>query len=389
LLTPPFTFTLHKRDGTARLSTFMTPHGAIEMPAFAPVGTQANVKTLEPRDLHEAGCQLVLANTYHLYLRPGHRLIEQLGGLHAFMGWPGPILTDSGGYQVFSLAHQRKLDEDGVTFRSHIDGSLHRFTPELVMEIEQTLGADIAMVLDECAEPLDRDYLAKALARTHRWAARCRAAHTRADQALFGIVQGGIFPDLRRQSAEFLRTLAFPGYAIGGLAVGETKTQMYATLDETCPLLPEDKPRYLMGVGAPEDVIEAVARGVDFFDCVLPTRLARNGALLTPTGRINLRSAQFAADPQPVQADCACYTCRTFSRAYLRHLYKAGEISALRFGTIHNVYFMLDLMRQIRSAIASGTFADFRAGFLDRYQISNQAVRHEQRARYLAAVRNA
>jgi queuine tRNA-ribosyltransferase len=357
------------------------------MPAFAPVGTQANVKTLEPRDLHEAGCQLILANTYHLYLRPGHRLIEQLGGLHPFMGWHGPILTDSGGYQVFSLAHQRKLDEDGVTFRSHIDGSLHRFTPELVMEIEQALGADIAMVLDECAEPLDRDYLVKALARTHRWAVRCRDAHTRTDQALFGIVQGGIFPDLRRQSTEFLRTLDFPGYAIGGLAVGETKAQMYATLDETCPFLPEDKPRYLMGVGAPEDVVEAVARGVDFFDCVLPTRLARNGALLTPTGRMNLRSAQYAADPQPVQEDCACYTCRTFSRAYLRHLYKAGEISALRFGTIHNVTFMLDLMRQIRSAIASGTFADFRAGFLDRYQISNQAVRHEQRARYLATVR--
>jgi queuine tRNA-ribosyltransferase len=382
-----FSFVLHSTDGAARRSSFTTPHGTLELPAFAPVGTLANVKTLEPRDLAEAGCQLILANTYHLYLRPGHRLIEQLGGLHRFMAWDGPILTDSGGFQVFSLAHQRKVDEEGVTFRSHIDGSLHRFTPERVMEIEQALGPDIAMVLDECAEPLDRDYLISALARTHRWAERCRAAHTRPDQALFGIVQGGIYPDLRRASAEFLRQLDFPGYAVGGLAVGETKEQMYATLDETCPLLPADKPRYLMGVGAPEDIVEAVYRGIDFFDCVLPTRLARNGALLTPTGRINMRSAQYAEDPRPVQEDCGCYTCRTFSRAYLRHLYKAGEISALRFGTIHNVYFMADLMRQIRAALEAGRFADFRATFLAGYRISDQQMRHEQRARFRSTQR--
>ncbi len=381
----PFTFDLHASDGSARRGTFHTPHGPIATPVFAPVGTLANVKTLEPRDLHEAGCDLILANTYHLYLRPGHELIRDLGGLHQFMGWDNPILTDSGGFQVFSLAEQRQLDDDGVTFRSHIDGSQHRFTPERVMEIEQALGPDIAMVLDECPEPLDRGYNVQALDRTHRWAERCRAAHTRADQALFGIVQGGIFPDLRVQSAEFLRDLDFPGYAIGGLAVGETKTQMYETLSVTCPALPSDKPRYLMGVGAPEDVVEAVYRGIDFFDCVLPTRIARNGALFTPEGRLNLRNAQFAADARPVQADCGCYTCRTFSRAYLRHLYKANEITALRLGTIHNIWFMQQLMRDVRTAIEAGTFGDFREGFLSRYTISNQKVRHEQRAQYAAA----
>lgn len=348
------------------------------MPAFAPVGTQANVKTLEPRDLHESGTQFILANTYHLYLRPGHHLVEAMGGLHSFMRWFGPILTDSGGYQVFSLAHQRKLDSDGVTFRSHIDGSLHRFTPEVVMEIQQALGSDIAMVLDECAPPLDYAYNQKALQRTHHWAERCRQAHSRVDQALFGIVQGGVFPDLRLQSAEFLRQLDFPGYAVGGLAVGETKEQMIATLAVTCPALPEHKPRYLMGVGAPEDIIEAINAGIDLFDCVLPTRLARNASLLTPTGRISLRNAQYAEDARPLQEDCTCYTCRTFSRAYVRHLYRAGEITALRLGTIHNVHFMADLMRQIRQAIAERRFADFREQYLAQYRISNQAVRHEQ-----------
>ncbi|MFN8487308.1 MAG: tRNA guanosine(34) transglycosylase Tgt [Caldilineaceae bacterium] len=383
-----FHFTLHKTEGAARLSTFQTPHGAIQMPAFAPVGTLANVKTLEPRDLHEAGCELLLSNTYHLYLRPGHRLIEQFGGLHRFMGWSGPILTDSGGFQVFSLAHQRQLDEDGVTFRSHIDGSRHRFTPELVMEIEQALGPDIAMVLDECADPLNHDYIVQALERTHRWAERCKKAHARADQALFGIVQGGIFPELRLASAHFLTELDFTGYAVGGLAVGETKEEMYKTLDITCPALPIDKPRYLMGVGAPEDIVEAVYRGIDMFDCVLPTRIARNGALLTPYGRVNIRNAQYAEDPRPVQEDCACYTCRNFSRAYLRHLYKAEEITGLRLGTIHNVHFMLEFMRQIRAAITEDRFGEFRTAFLARYQISNQTVRHQQRERFLANQRS-
>ena len=375
-----FQFELHVADGGARCSTLSTPHGPVEMPAIAPVGTQANVKTLEPRDLCEAGASLILSNTYHLYLRPGHQLIERMGGLHCFMGWDGPILTDSGGYQVFSLAGSRKLGDDGVLFRSHLDGSLHQFTPEKVMEIEQALGPDIAMVLDECPPPLDRLYNEEALERTHRWAERCRRAHRRADQALFGIVQGGIFADLRLRSVEFLCQLEFPGYAIGGLAVGETKEQMYAMLDVVGPALPADKPRYLMGVGAPEDIVEAVARGVDLFDCVLPTRVARNGQLLTPDGRMNLRNAQYAEDPRPVQEECRCYTCRTFSRAYLRHLYKAGEISALRLGTIHNVYFMVDLMRQIRAAIRSGGFGSFRQRFLERYQMTNQTVRHAQRA---------
>ncbi len=375
----PFSFELHQRDGNTRLSTFHTPHGPIAMPAFAPVGTLANVKTLEPRDLAEVGATLVLANTYHLYLRPGHELVQRLGGLHGFMRWDGPMLTDSGGYQVFSLAHRRRLDDDGVTFRSHIDGSIHRFTPERVMEIEQALGADIAMVLDECPDPLDQAYNEAALQRTHRWAERCKNAHQRTDQALFGIVQGGIFPELRRQSAEFLGQLDFPGYAVGGLAVGETKEQMYQTLDVTCPYLPDDKPRYLMGVGAPEDIVEAVGRGIDFFDCVLPTRIARNGAVLTPQGRLNLRKAEHAEDVRPIQEGCTCYTCRTFSRAYLRHLFKAKEITGLRLATIHNVHFMMQLMAQIRLAIAEGTFDDFRAAFLENYTLSDQTVRHQQR----------
>lgn len=384
-MTTYFRFEVHKTCGHARLSTLDTPHGPIQMPAFAPVGTQANVKTLEPRDLHELGAQLLLANTYHLFLRPGHRLVERMGGLHAFMAWPGPLLTDSGGYQVFSLAHQRKLDDDGVTFRSHIDGSRQRFTPESVMEIEQALGPDIAMVLDECPDPLDLAYNRQALERTHRWAERCKRAHTRPDQALFGIVQGGIFPELRAASAAFLTKLDFTGYAIGGLAVGETKEEMYSILDSTCPQLPIHKPRYLMGVGAPEDIVEAVSRGIDFFDCVLPTRTARNGSLFTPEGRINIRNAQYAEDPRPVQEGCGCYTCRTFSRAYLRHIYKAGEITALRLCTIHNVYFMLDLMRQIRQAIAEETFDAYRAGFLARYRITDQTVRHAQRRERQAA----
>lgn len=384
-----FRFEQHTTDDRARRSTFHTPHGPIEMPAFAPVGTLANVKTLEPRDLDELGCELILANTYHLYLRPGHERVQRMGGLHKFMGWSGPILTDSGGYQVFSLAHQRRVDDDGVTFRSHIDGSLHRFTPERVMEIEQALGPDIAMVLDECPDPLDRRYNEQALIRTHCWAERCKLAHTRADQALFGIVQGGIFVDLRQASAVFLAALDFPGYAVGGLAVGETKEQMYATLDGTCPALPGDKPRYLMGVGAPEDILEAVGRGIDLFDCVLPTRIARNASLLTPDGRINMRNAKFAEDPRPVQEDCTCYTCRTFSRAYLRHLYKANEITALRLGTIHNVHFLLKLMADIRAAIVEKRFDELRAAFLERYRISNQEVRHEQRRRRRAGLINA
>ncbi len=377
-----FRITAADPASAARTGVLTTPHGSLPTPAFAPVGTQATVKTLTPRDLEQLGARMILTNTYHLYLRPGVAVIQDFGGLHGFTGWNGPLLTDSGGFQVFSLAQMRKVDRDGVTFRSHIDGSLHRFTPESVIAAQEALGADIIMCLDECAEPLDRRYSEEALERTHEWAVRCKAAHRRSDQALFGIVQGGIFPELRRASAQVLRALDFPGYAIGGLSVGETKAQMYATLEVTVPELPTSKPRYLMGVGAPEDIIEAVARGIDLFDCVLPTRLARNGALLTRRGRINLRNARYAADPLPVEPGCQCYTCQYFSRAYLRHLVKAGEILGLHLATLHNLHFVLQFMAEIRERIAEGRFAQFREQFLAGYCMPDQEVRHAQRARY-------
>ena len=382
-----FHTTAHDPQTAARTGSFETPHGTLLTPVFAPVGTQATVKTLTPRDLSELGATLVLSNTFHLYLRPGTDLVRDFGGVHAFMGWPGPMLTDSGGFQVFSLALMRKLDADGVTFRSHIDGSMHRFTPESAVASQEALGADIIMCLDECAEPLDRKYNEEALRRTHAWAARCKAAQQRPDQALFGIVQGGIFHDLRVESARTLAGLDFPGYAIGGLSVGETKADMYATLDVTVPELPLDKPRYLMGVGAPEDIVEGVARGIDIFDCVLPTRVARNGGLFTRGGRLNLRNAKYAADPLPVEPGCDCYCCQHFSRAYLRHLFKAGEILGLHLATVHNVRFMIRLMSEIREHIASGTFPAFREQFLAGYQLSNQEVRHAQRERYVARLK--
>ena len=375
-----FAYTLVASDygHAARAATFSTPHGTLLTPVFAPVGTQSTVKTLTPRDLREVGSSLVLSNTYHLFLRPGTKRVRDFGGLHAWMGWERPMLTDSGGFQVFSLAQMRKLDQDGVTFRSHIDGSLHRFTPESAILSEEDLGADIIMCLDECAEPLDRKYNEIALTRTHAWAARCKEAQKRTDQALFGIVQGGVFADLRVESARTLAAMDFRGYAIGGLSVGETKAEMYATLDVTVPELPEDRPRYLMGVGAPEDVVEGVARGIDIFDCVLPTRLARNGGLLTRQGRLNLRNARYAADPRPVEPGCDCYACQNFSRAYIRHLFKAEEILGLHLASLHNVRFMIRLMEDIRNAILAGTFAQFRQRFLTEYQISNQEVRHAQ-----------
>jgi len=380
-----FRFELEATDGAARVGTFYTPHGPIHTPCFAPVGTQATVKTVTPHELEELGAELILANTYHLYLRPGAELIARMGGLHKFMSWDHPILTDSGGFQVFSLAHMRQVDNDGVTFRSHIDGSEHRFTPELAIHIQELLGADIIMALDECTDPKDRAYNEMALRRTHAWAERCKAAQQRQDQALFGIVQGGIFPDLRAESARFLAALDFPGYAIGGLSVGETKAEMYATLDALMPLMPADRPRYLMGVGTPEDILESVARGVDLFDCVLPTRVARNGGLLTRHGRINLRNTRFAEDPNPIEPGCTCYTCQHFSRAYLRHLFKAGEVLALRLATIHNLHFMLRLMEEIRFHIRAGTFPQFKEEFLATYSLPNQAIRHAQMERRRAA----
>ena len=379
-----FDFVVTARDPftAARSGVLATPHGSLQTPVFAPVGTQATVKTLAPRDLIELEATLVLANTYHLYLRPGPDLVRDFGGLHAFMGWPRPILTDSGGFQVFSLAQMRKVDADGVTFRSHIDGSLHRFTPENTIAAQEALGADIIMCLDECADPLDRAYNEAALIRTHSWAARCQAAHVREDQALFGIVQGGVFPDLRVTSARVLRAMGFTGLAVGGLSVGETKEQMYATLDITVPELPDDRPRYLMGVGAPEDIVEGVARGIDIFDCVLPTRVARNGGLLTRQGRLNIRNARHAADPLPVEPGCDCYTCRSFPRAYLRHLFKAEEILGLHLATVHNLRFMVRLLADIRTHISAGTFTSFREQFLQEYRLPNQEVRHAQREHY-------
>ena len=348
-----------------------TPHGDIPTPAFAPVGTQASVKTMTPADLHQLGVRLILANTYHLYLRPGASTVARLGGLHRFMGWDGPILTDSGGFQVFSLEELRQVSDDGVRFRSHLDGSAHLFTPESVMATQEQLGADIVMAFDECADPTDYGYNVQAMARTHRWAERCLAAKTRPDQALFGIVQGGAFLDLRAQSAGFLTALDFAGYGIGGLSVGETKAQMHAVLEALSPLLPRLKPRYLMGVGSPEDLFECVARGVDQFDCVLPTRIARNGAVLTQRGRLNLRNAQYAEDPAPIEDECACYTCRNFSRAYLRHLVIGKEITGLRLATYHNLHFMLETMRRIRRSILEGTFADLKERFLADYRTTS------------------
>jgi queuine tRNA-ribosyltransferase len=352
----------------ARAGLIHTPHGDIPTPVFAPVGTQATVKTMTPSDLRVLGATLILSNTYHLYLRPGAELIADFGGLHQFMKWDGPLLTDSGGFQVFSLERLRQIDEDGVTFRSHIDGSEHRFTPEDVVAIQEKLGADIIMAFDECPPPDDYEYNVVALSRTHRWAERCRAAQRRQDQALYGIVQGGIFVDLRAQSAEFLSSLDFPGYGIGGLSVGETKAEMHNMLEIMHPILPRHKPRYLMGVGSPEDLFECVARGIDQFDCVLPTRIARNGAVFTHQGRLNLRNARFTADKEPIEVDCQCYTCRTFSRAYLRHLIVAKETLALRLTTLHNLHFVLETMRRIRQSILDGTFIDFKREFLETYR---------------------
>lgn len=363
-----FTFEIVSNQGRARAGILNTPHGPLLTPLFAPVGTQAAVKATTAAQLKELGASLILANTYHLYLRPGDELVAEMGGLHTFMNWDGPILTDSGGYQVFSLADSRRIDEEGVTFKSHIDGSLHRLTPEKVISIEENLGADIIMAFDECASPYDRDYNERAMKRTHAWAERCLHAKTRRDQALFGIVQGGVFPDLRRESAAFISSLNFEGHAIGGLSVGETKAEMHAMLEVVDEVLPTQKPRYLMGVGTPQDLINGVLRGVDIFDCVLPTRLARHHAAMTRTGRLNLMNAGFARDPNPIDDQCACYTCRQFSRAYLRHLIVAREILAGTLLSIHNLFTLVNLAKEIRQAISVGVFDQFAADYLSRLE---------------------
>jgi len=366
--TMSFEFEIIATHGNARAGIFHTPHGDIPTPVFAPVGTQATVKAIMPRDLAELNATLVLANTYHLHLRPGDELIRDLGGLHRFMAWPGPILTDSGGFQVFSLTEINQIDADGVTFRSHIDGSKHRLTPEISMQIQENLGADIIMCFDECPVPTDYDIVTAAVERTNNWAQRCREAHPDDNtQALFGIVQGGIFADLRENSAKFLEKFDFPGYAIGGLAVGETKAEMYATLDLTMPMMPVDKPRYLMGVGDPDDLAEAITRGVDIFDCVIPTRLARHGAALTSRGRINVRNLQFERDENPVEVGCTCYCCQHFTRAYLRHLVKAKEILGHTLLSIHNIHFLIQHVTAMRDAIIAGHLEQYTRAFLQRY----------------------
>jgi len=351
-----FSFTITAKNNRARAGIFTTPHGDLITPVFAPVGTQATVKTLTPEHLKGINASLVLSNTYHLYLRPGDELVRDMGGLHKFMQWPRPMLTDSGGFQVFSLAQTRKIDDDGVTFKSHIDGSTHRFTPEKSIAIQENLGADIIMAFDECSDPNDHAYTKLAMQRTHRWAERSVKAKTCDDQALFAIVQGGVDADLRAESAKFISSLDTPGIAIGGLSVGETKKEMHEMLDVVTPLLPEHKPRYLMGVGTPEDLINGVARGVDIFDCVLPTRLARHHSAFAPEGRLNLMNAAFARDPRPIDETCDCYTCKTFTRAYIRHLIAARELLAGTLISIHNLRALIRLVEQIRIHIADGSF---------------------------------
>ncbi len=351
-----FEFEIQAKDGSARAGCFHTPHGVLQTPLFAPVGTQATVKALTPKQLDEIGASLILANTYHLFLRPGDQRIAQLGGLHHFMAWEKPILTDSGGFQVFSLSGINQIDEDGVTFKSHIDGAIKRLTPEISIAVQENLGADIIMAFDECAPPHDREYNHQAVQRTHAWLERCVKSKTRADQALFGIVQGGIFDDLRAQSAHFTSSLDLPGYAIGGLSVGESKEDMLHSIEVVNAILPATKPRYLMGVGTPYDIIQGVARGIDIFDCVLPTRLARHSTALRLKDRLNLVNASFADDPLPIDENCDCYTCQHFSRAYLRHLILAKEMLAATLLSIHNVYTLIRLTQTIREAILNHTF---------------------------------
>ncbi len=355
--------------GLARLGQLTTPHGTIDTPAFMPVGTRASVKSLTPGDLRTVGAQVILANTYHLSLRPGHDRIARLGGLHRFMSWDGPILTDSGGFQVFSLAHLGTVDEDGVTFASHLDGSTQRLTPERAVAIQEALGSDIAMAFDQLIDATaPRDEIAAAMERTHRWAARCIEARSRESQALFGIVQGGVVPELRRQSVAAITAMPFDGIAVGGLSVGETKQEMRDSLDATADALGDDpRVRYLMGVGAPPDFFTAVVRGIDLFDCVLPTRVARNGQFWTTDGKLNLRNAVHLDDPGAIDPDCPCETCRDYSRAYLAHLFRARELLAYRLASVHNLTYTLRLMRSIRGALADGSFASLRDAVAAKY----------------------
>jgi queuine tRNA-ribosyltransferase len=387
---PPFSFSIDAECPAtwARACTIQTPHGVIQTPIFMPVGTQASVKSVSPEELHEAGATIILANTYHLMLRPGSPLIAELGGLHTFMHWDGPILTDSGGFQVWSLGHLRKLSEEGALFKSHLDGSLHQLTPERVMQIEAELGADIILPLDICAPyPCSPLAARKAMEQTHRWEERALLAKERyrPEQTLFGIVQGAFEPELRCESARAIGGMPFPGLSIGGLSVGEPKEKMWEMLRYVTPELPRDKPRHLLGVGSPEDLVIGVGLGMDMFDCALPTRVARHGGLFTTHGRVRITAAQFRTQPGPIEESCDCYTCRHYSAAYVHHLARAEEQLYYRLGSIHNLRFMLRLAGQLRAAIIDGTYPTFRDAFLERYIPASEQVREEQREKWKAA----
>ncbi len=376
---------IHKSsDSSARTGELITSHGIVPTPAFMPVGTQATVKTLTPDEIKEIGFKMILSNTYHLYLRPGMEVLEKMGGLHNFMGWNGAILTDSGGYQVFSMSPLRQINEEGVTFRSHIDGSSHLLTPELAVKYQEIIGADVIMVLDECTAT-DGSYekVEQAMQRTHRWAERCLKAHQRPDQSLYAIVQGGLFPELRRKSVECLTSLNFPGYAIGGLCLGEPKEKMWEMVSGVTSQLPKDKARYLMGVGSPEDLINGIERGIDLFDCALPTRVARNGALFTWYGRRNIKNAVFATLKESLDPECNCYACRNFSAAYLHHLFMSSEILGLRLATMHNLSFIYSLMQRARESIVTDTFASFKRDFFSNYIAADEVTRISQKQKWL------
>ena len=372
-MSSPIQFELIKtcKQSGARLGILHTPHGDIPTPIYMPVGTQATVKAMTPHEMESLGTKIMLSNTYHLHLRPGEDIVQEAGGLHKFMSWDHPILTDSGGFQVFSLAGLRKITEEGAAFRSHLDGSKRFISPEKSMDIQQALGADIAMAFDVCSPyPCDHKTAEEAMHRTHRWAERCKKHHTRADQALFGIVQGAFYDDLRIESAKVLTDMDFPGYGIGGLSVGEPKPSMYDMLEKIEPYMPKHKPRYLMGVGTPDCFLEGVLRGVDMFDCVLATRIARNGPVFTKNGRLVIRNATYARDFEPLEEGCDCYACKNFSRAYIRHLIKAEEITGARLTSIHNLRFLIRMMEEIRQAIMEDRFLDYRREFYDRYDMT-------------------
>lgn len=391
----PFSFQLSHEHAGARAGEIRTPHGSVATPAFMSVATQASVKTLTPEEVSAVGAHIVLCNAYHLFLRPGVETVRRLGGLHRFMGWSGPILTDSGGFQAFSMGALRRVDDQGIHFRSHLDGSEHYLSPQLATENQQRLGADIIMCLDQCiAFGADRKPVLQAMDRTHRWAKACYLSHSASqsdkspgteDQALFGIVQGGTFEDLRQESARFITSIPFQGYAIGGLAVGESKAQMYRTTGQVAALLPQDKPRYLMGVGSPEDLVECVAQGVDMFDCVLPTRLGRHGAVFTSSGRLDITKGRFMEQSGALENGCDCYTCCHFSAAYLCHLFRAKELLGPRLATIHNLRFILRLMAEMRQSIIEGRFDRFRQEFAQTYRPTNEEARQEQKSQWLSA----